>query len=201
MNIENWPTDRPKPYPRNARKLSRHAVDKVAASLREFGWRQPIVVDSKDVIICGHTRLLAAKEMGLDAVDFGIDTPRENSFVGGRRRCGRNTAISETGALESLRSMPIDDNPTLRPPIGNSSQARRRIAASTLSRLIGRTSFQRRCGNGDGLAPSGMIVTEMCEVPDGIVVPELGVSFDGFRPDARVSISEREISVVAAVCQ
>jgi len=41
------------------------AVDKVAASIREFGWRQPIVVDQQGVIICGHTRLLAARQLGL----------------------------------------------------------------------------------------------------------------------------------------
>jgi len=53
------------PYARNARKIPAQAVDKVAASLREFGWRQPIVVDRDRVIICGHTRLLAAQKLGL----------------------------------------------------------------------------------------------------------------------------------------
>jgi len=37
------------------------ATDKVAASLREFGWRQPIVVETEMTVIVGHTRLLAAK--------------------------------------------------------------------------------------------------------------------------------------------
>src|SRR5205814_8216168 len=36
-----------------------------AASIQEFGWRQPIVVDSQGVIICGHARLLAAQKLGL----------------------------------------------------------------------------------------------------------------------------------------
>jgi ParB-like chromosome segregation protein Spo0J len=49
-------------------------VSKVATSLREFGWRQPIVVDSKDVIICGHTRLPAAKEMELQT-DSALSAP------------------------------------------------------------------------------------------------------------------------------
>src|SRR5436309_9020707 len=57
--------DRIIPYARNARKIPVSAVDKVAASIHEFGWRQPIVVDGKDVIICGHTRLLAARKLGL----------------------------------------------------------------------------------------------------------------------------------------
>src|SRR3979411_436723 len=64
MNIEMWPVDRPIPFARNARKLSSQAVDKVAASIREFGFRQPIVVDKAGTIICGHTRLQAARRRG-----------------------------------------------------------------------------------------------------------------------------------------
>ena len=45
MQIETWPFDRIKPYERNARKIPQAAVDKVALSLREFGWQQPIVVE------------------------------------------------------------------------------------------------------------------------------------------------------------
>lgn len=62
MKIEMWPIDRPIPYAKNARVLSARAIDVVADSLREFGWRQPIVVDAKDVVVAGHTRLRAAKE-------------------------------------------------------------------------------------------------------------------------------------------
>jgi DNA modification methylase len=65
MNITFWPLERIIPYGRNARKIPPTAVDKVAASIQEFGWRQPIVVDGKGVIICGHTRLLAAQKLGL----------------------------------------------------------------------------------------------------------------------------------------
>ena len=45
MIIELWPIDKPIPYARNARTISATAVDKVAASIKEFGWRQPIVVE------------------------------------------------------------------------------------------------------------------------------------------------------------
>src|SRR5438874_5801667 len=65
MNIAFWPLERIIPYARNARKIPVAAVDKVAASIQEFGWRQPIVVDGKGVIICGHTRLQAARKLGL----------------------------------------------------------------------------------------------------------------------------------------
>lgn len=55
------------PYARNPRK-NEAAIDKVAASLKEFGWRQPIVVDQEMVVIAGHTRLQAAKRLGMTNV-------------------------------------------------------------------------------------------------------------------------------------
>ncbi len=68
MNVEMWSIDKPIPFARNARKLSQQAIDKVAASIREFGFRQPIVVDRAGTIICGHTRLQAARRLGLETV-------------------------------------------------------------------------------------------------------------------------------------
>ncbi|MBL8236463.1 MAG: ParB N-terminal domain-containing protein [Bryobacterales bacterium] len=70
--IESWPISRPLPYARNARKIPEKAVDKVASSIAEFGWQQPIVVDKNGVIIVGHTRLLAAKKLGLEAVPVHV---------------------------------------------------------------------------------------------------------------------------------
>jgi ParB-like chromosome segregation protein Spo0J len=55
------------PYPNNPRNNSR-SIAKVAASLKEFGWQQPIVVDKDTVIIVGHTRLEGAKQLGLKKV-------------------------------------------------------------------------------------------------------------------------------------
>ena len=64
MNVELWPIDRVIPYARNPRNND-DAIATVAASLAEFGWRQPIVVDDDGVIIVGHTRLKAAKQLGM----------------------------------------------------------------------------------------------------------------------------------------
>ena len=64
MKIEMWPLERIRPYEKNARKIPQRAVDKVAASLQEFGWQQPIVVDKHGVIIVGHARRLAALQLG-----------------------------------------------------------------------------------------------------------------------------------------
>ena len=68
MQVEQWPADRPKPYENNPRRLTDRAIAKVAASIWEFGFQQPIVVDGKGVVIVGHTRLAAAKAMGLETV-------------------------------------------------------------------------------------------------------------------------------------
>src|SRR5450432_1846789 len=65
MKIENWKIERIIPYARNARKIGDAAIEKVAASIKEFGWRQPIVVDAEGVIIVGHVRLKAAQKLGL----------------------------------------------------------------------------------------------------------------------------------------
>lgn len=72
MLIEHWAIDRPQPYPKNARKWTSGAVDKVAASIREFGFRQPLVVDGDGVIIIGHLRLAAAKKLGLKEVPVHV---------------------------------------------------------------------------------------------------------------------------------
>lgn len=63
--IELWPIDRPIDYERNARKWSASAVAKVGASIREYGWRQPVVVNSAGGIVIGHLRRTAAKAIGL----------------------------------------------------------------------------------------------------------------------------------------
>lgn len=71
MKVELWPIGRIKPYENNPR-LNDAAVDAVAASLREFGFRQPIVVDADGVIICGHTRYKAALKLGLEKVPVHV---------------------------------------------------------------------------------------------------------------------------------
>jgi ParB-like chromosome segregation protein Spo0J len=60
------------PYPGNPRRITDQAIEKVAASLKEFGWRQPIVVDAEGVIIVGHTRRLAALRLGLETVPVHV---------------------------------------------------------------------------------------------------------------------------------
>ncbi|MCL2623815.1 MAG: ParB N-terminal domain-containing protein, partial [Planctomycetaceae bacterium] len=62
-----------RPYDKNPR-LNDKAVDPVAASLKEFGFRQPIVIDGDDVIVVGHTRYRAALKLGLTKVPVHVAT-------------------------------------------------------------------------------------------------------------------------------
>lgn len=71
MQIDQWPIEKVRPYPNNPRVLS-NAAEKVAESIREFGWRQPIVVDDDGVIIIGHGRLAAAKLLKLETVPVHV---------------------------------------------------------------------------------------------------------------------------------
>ena len=66
--MELWPVERLVPYERNARTHSAEQVAQIAASIREFGFTNPILVDGKDGIIAGHGRLMAAKDLGLSEV-------------------------------------------------------------------------------------------------------------------------------------
>lgn len=67
LNVKMMPIGDVVPYEKNPR-LNDQAVDAVASSIREFGFRVPIVVDSKGVVASGHTRLKAAKTLGLAEV-------------------------------------------------------------------------------------------------------------------------------------
>ena len=67
MEIKSLNIEKLKPYKNNARNNEK-AVDKVVASIKEFGFRVPILIDNDNEIIAGHTRLLAAKKLGLKEV-------------------------------------------------------------------------------------------------------------------------------------
>ena len=67
LQFETWPIDRCIDYARNPRKND-HAVDDMAAAIREYGFRVPIVATSDGTVVDGHLRLKAAKKLALDEV-------------------------------------------------------------------------------------------------------------------------------------
>lgn len=73
MKVEMMAVERLIPYARNPRRND-GAVDATAASIKEFGFRQPIVVDEEMVILVGHTRTKAAQKLGLSQVPVHVAT-------------------------------------------------------------------------------------------------------------------------------
>ncbi|MEM6503906.1 MAG: DNA modification methylase [Planctomycetota bacterium] len=91
MKITLTPIDEVKPYERNPR-LNDPAVEAVARSLKEFGFRQPIVVDAQHVIVVGHTRWKAAKQMGLGKVPVHVATDLSAEQIKAYRIADNQTA-------------------------------------------------------------------------------------------------------------
>ena len=67
MQIVNKRIEELNPYEKNPRKND-DAVKYVAKSIEQFGFKIPMVIDSNNVIVCGHTRYKAAKELGMEEV-------------------------------------------------------------------------------------------------------------------------------------
>ncbi len=87
MKVSAWAVEKVIPYKGNPRK-NEAAVDKVAASIKEFGFRVPIIVDKDGVIIAGRTRLLAALRLGMKEVPVHVAaglTPAQVNFRSTRR--------------------------------------------------------------------------------------------------------------------
>jgi ParB-like chromosome segregation protein Spo0J len=66
--IEHLPTDALVPYARNSRTHSPEQVAQIAASIREFGFTNPVLIDANNTLIAGHGRVMAAQQLGLASV-------------------------------------------------------------------------------------------------------------------------------------
>ena len=73
------------PYARNARTHSDAQIDQVVASIREFGWTNPVLLDGKSGIIAGHARLEAAKRLGLAEIPCielsGLSEAQKRAYI------------------------------------------------------------------------------------------------------------------------
>lgn len=72
MNVTNMKISELKEYESNPRLISNEAVDKVAESIKEFGFKVPIIIDENNVIVAGHTRKLAAESIGMEEVPVTV---------------------------------------------------------------------------------------------------------------------------------
>ena len=101
FDVELRPIEAIKPYPGNPR-VNDDAVDAVAASLTEYGFRQPIVVDADGVIIVGHTRWKAANKLGLTKVPVHVATDLPPEKVKAYRIADNQTATLAEWDFELL---------------------------------------------------------------------------------------------------
>ena len=97
------------PYENNPRRND-GAVDAVAASIKEFGFKVPIVIDSDSVIVAGHTRLKAAKKLGLKTVPVVVADDLSPEQVKAFRLADNKTAEFSVWDVDALAKEPGDIN-------------------------------------------------------------------------------------------
>ena len=100
------------PYARNARTHSQEQVAQIAASMKEFGWTNPVLIDGAGGIIAGHGRVLAAQALGLEqapcielgAPDRGPEAGlrHRGQQAGAERRMGRGAAAARAARPEGV---------------------------------------------------------------------------------------------------
>ena len=93
MEIKQLKLEQIIPYENNPRK--KNDINKVADSIKEFGWQQPIVVDKNNIIIAGHSRYEAAKILKEDTVPVLIANISEDQAKGYRIADNKTNQYSE----------------------------------------------------------------------------------------------------------
>jgi DNA modification methylase len=113
--IEHRPIERLIPYARNARTHSPAQVAQIAASIREFGWTNPVLVDGQDGVIAGHGRLLAARQLGLSSVPVielsGLTEAQKRAYVLADNKLALNAGWDEellAAEVADLSAMGVD---------------------------------------------------------------------------------------------
>src|SRR5215216_7799274 len=85
LQVEYRPLDALIPYARNPRTHSDAQVAEIAASIREFGWTSPILVDGDNGVVAGHGRLLAARKLGMRTVPVielaGLSEAQKRAYI------------------------------------------------------------------------------------------------------------------------
>lgn len=107
------------PYARNARTHSDEQVAQIAASVREFGWTNPVLVDEADGIIAGHGRVMAARKLGMDQVPVivlsGLTEAQKRAYIIADNKLALNAGWDEEmlrAELADLRESGFDVNLT-----------------------------------------------------------------------------------------
>jgi DNA modification methylase len=113
LRVESIPIDRVLPYAANARTHPDEQVAQIAASIAEFGFNVPVLVDDAGVLIAGHGRVLAAKRLGLDVVPAirlsHLTETQARAYRIADNQIALNSGWDETLLAEELRALHAED--------------------------------------------------------------------------------------------
>src|SRR5258705_1038411 len=113
LSIERWPIDRLIPYARNARTHSDEQVAQIAASIAEFGFIVPILVDTSAGIMAGHGRLLAARKLKLQQVPVivldHLTEAQKRAYILADNKLALNAGWDEPLLAAELAALPQED--------------------------------------------------------------------------------------------
>lgn len=109
LKIDYLPAKSLAPYEKNARTHSPDQVDQIAASIKEFGFTNPILIDEKNIIIAGHGRLEAAKKLGLQDVPVivlrGLTDNQRRAYILADNRIALNAGWDENMLAAELADL------------------------------------------------------------------------------------------------
>src|SRR5579872_70564 len=113
QKIEHWLVEKLIPYASNPRTHSDAQVAQIAASIAEFGFNNPILVDTKAGIIAGHGRLLAARKLGLVEVPVivldHLSEAQKRAYIIADNQLALNAGWDETLLREELAALQAED--------------------------------------------------------------------------------------------
>jgi ParB-like chromosome segregation protein Spo0J len=114
-HVELWPLERLVPYAKNARTHSDEQIPQIAASIAEFGFNNPVLVDTHAGIIAGHGRVLAARKLSLDKIPVVVldhlSEIQKRAFIIADNRTSDNAGWDDAilrGELGDLKDSDLD---------------------------------------------------------------------------------------------
>ena len=112
LAIEHIEPETLRPYPRNARTHSKKQIRQIAASIKEFGWLNPVLADMHGQIIAGHGRVEAAKLLNLDTVPVirieGLTETQIRAYVIADNRLAEIAGWDEDILAKELQLLTLD---------------------------------------------------------------------------------------------
>jgi DNA modification methylase len=109
IQVERWPISRLIPRTNNPRTHSREQIAQIAASIKEFGWTNPILVDAADEILAGHARVLAARKLRMEEVPVivlrHLSEAQRRAVVIADNQLALNAGWDETRLREELEAL------------------------------------------------------------------------------------------------